>query len=228
MRLAEHLRITRGFWVQPSFLDTDNSLMIDTLESHPDKLRGITVVSSDVGIETLKSMHLSGVRGIRLNLSGVSHDIPEWTQADNLWETIHALNWHLEIHTNQEKLPQVLRQIPSDTPLVIDNMAKPLQARTSDPTVLALKRHASLATVYVKLSGAYRLGGVNPEALSSLLLRELGPNTLLWGSDWPCTNHEQFANFETLIATAHEWMGGESFEQVMVHNPTQLYWGGGQ
>jgi predicted TIM-barrel fold metal-dependent hydrolase len=104
-------------------------------------------------------------------------------------------------------------------------MAKPLEARTSDPTVLALKKHASLAPVYVKLSGAYRLGGVNPEALSSLLLKELGPSALLWGSDWPCTNHEQFASFETLIAKAHEWIGAESFEQVMVHNPTQLYWG---
>ena len=34
--------------------------------------------------------------------------------------------------------------------------------------------------------------------------------------------------FETLIAKAQEWTGAESFEQVMVHNPTQLYWGDGQ
>jgi predicted TIM-barrel fold metal-dependent hydrolase len=74
-------------------------------------------------------------------------------------------------------------------------------------------------------SGAYRSGGVNPEALTSLLLSELGPSALLWGSDWPCTNHEQFANFEALIAEAHGRIGAEPFEQVMVHNPTRLYWG---
>jgi predicted TIM-barrel fold metal-dependent hydrolase len=225
MRYAGNVGVTRGVWVQPSFLGTDNSLMIDALESHPDKLRGIAVVSPEVRIETLKAMHQSGVRGIRLNLAGTSHDIPEWTLSETIWEAIHKLGWHLEIHTDQGKLPQVLRQIPSDTPLVVDHMAKPLEARTSDPTVLALKKRASLAPVYVKLSGAYRLGGVNPETLTSLLLSELSPGALLWGSDWPCTNHEQFANFETLIAKAHEWMGGESFEQVMVHNPNQLYWG---
>ena len=228
LRLAGHVGVTRGVWVQPSFLGTDNSLMIDALESHPDKLRGIAVVSPSVDIETLKTMHQSGVRGIRLNLSGVSHEIPEWTMSDNIWEAIHTLGWHLEIHTDQGKLPHVLRQIPSDTPLVVDHMAKPLEASASDPTLLALKKHASLAPIYVKLSGAYRLGGVHPETLASLLLSELGPGALLWGSDWPCTNHEAFANFETLIAQAHAWTGAESFEQIMVHNPSRLYWGGGQ
>jgi predicted TIM-barrel fold metal-dependent hydrolase len=74
-------------------------------------------------------------------------------------------------------------------------------------------------------SGAYQSDGVNPEALTSLLLRELGPSALLRGSDWPCTNHEQFGHFETLMAQAHEWIGTKSFEQVLLHNPTQLYWG---
>lgn len=228
MRLAGHVGVTRGVWVQPSFLGTDNRLMLDALESHPDKLRGIAVVSPNADIETLKALHQSGVRGIRLNLSGVSHDIPEWSLSNNTWEAIHTLGWHLEVHTDQGKLPQVLRQIPSDTPLVVDHMAKPLEASASDPTLQALKKHASLAPVCVKLSGAYRLGGVNPKALTSLLIRELGPSALLWGSDWPCTNHEQFANFEALIAQAHEWIGAESLEQVMVHNPTQLYWDLGQ
>lgn len=195
MRYAGNVGVTRGVWVQPSFLGTDNSLMIDALESHPDNLRGIAVVNPDVHIETLKTLHQSGVRGIRLNLAGISHDIPEWTLSENIWEAIHTLGWHLEIHTDQGKLPQVLRQIPSDIPLVVDHMAKPLEACASAPTLQALKKHASLAPVYVKLSGAYRLGVVNPETLTSFLLRELGPSALLWGSDWPCTNHEQFANF---------------------------------
>jgi predicted TIM-barrel fold metal-dependent hydrolase len=77
--------------------------------------------------------------------------------------------------------------------------------------------------VYVKLSGAYRLGGIDPRRLATLLLKEMGPSALLWGSDWPCTNHEQFADFERLIAQAHEWIDAQALEQVMVLNPTQLY-----
>jgi len=224
MRHARNVGITRGVWVQPSFLGTDNSLMIDALQSYPDKLRGIAVVSSDAHIETLTAMHQSGVRGIRLNLSGLSHEIPEWSKADNIWHAIHALDWHLEIHTDQGKLPHVLSQIPSDIPIVVDHMAKPTQACTSDPTLRALRKHAQVAPVFVKLSGAYRLGGVNPGNLASLLLSEMGPSALLWGSDWPCTNHEQFAHFETLMAEAHQWIDENWFDHVMVHNPLELYW----
>jgi predicted TIM-barrel fold metal-dependent hydrolase len=153
----------------------------------------------------------------------MSHDIPEWTRADQIWTTLHRLNWHLEVHTDQGKLPHVLHQIPSDVSLVVDHMAKPQEASASDPTLLALKKRASVAPVFVKLSGAYRLGGVDPRRLASLLLQEMGPSALLWGSDWPCTNHEQFADFETLITQAHEWIDAQDFEQVMVHNPSQLY-----
>jgi predicted TIM-barrel fold metal-dependent hydrolase len=45
----------------------------------------------------------------------------------------------------------------------------------------------------------------------------------LWGSDWPCTNHERFGHFETLIDQAHEWIDSQAFEQVMLQNPSQLY-----
>ena len=220
---ARKVGVMRGVWVQPSFLGTDNSLMIDALESHPDMLRGIAVVSPEACIEHLQALHQSGVRGIRLNLSGMSHDIPAWTRSDNIWAALHRLNWHLEVHTDQGKLPHVLHQIPSDVSLVVDHMAKPLEASASDPTLLALKKRARVAPVYVKLSGAYRLGDVNSEGMASLLLREMGPSALLWGSDWPCTNHEPFAHFETLITQAHEWIDDQAFEQVMVHNPSQLY-----
>jgi predicted TIM-barrel fold metal-dependent hydrolase len=223
MKQAQNVGVTRGVWVQPSFLGTDNSLMIDALKCYPAELRGIAVVSPDACIEHLETLHQSGVRGIRLNLSGVSHDIPEWTRFDNIWAAIHRLNWHLEVHTDQGRLPHVLHQIPSDVSLVVDHMAKPLEASASDPTLLELKKRARVAPVYVKLSGAYRLGNVNPGRLASLLLREMGPSALLWGSDWPCTNHEQFGHFETLIAQAQEWIDAQAMEQVMVHNPTQLY-----
>ena len=48
----------------------------------------------------------------QVGLSGISHEFTEWTQADTLWEAIHALNWHLEIHTDQGKLPHVEWRLP--------------------------------------------------------------------------------------------------------------------
>ena len=103
-------------------------------------------------------------------------------------------------------------------------MAKPLQATAHDPTMLGLQARARVSPVYVKLSGAYRLGKVDAAPLAALLFQVLGPGALLWGSDWPCTNHEQFANFETLMAQAHQWIPSEFFEQIMTENPMRLYW----
>lgn len=227
MAQAQSVGVGRGVWVQPSFLGTDNRWMVAALETHPDILRGIAVVHPAASLDHLRRLHQAGVRGIRLNLSGVSHEIPEWTQAENIWQAVHELNWHLEVHTDQGQLPRVLMQLPSATPLVVDHMAKPSAACATDPTLLALSRRNKLSPVYVKFSGAYRLGGVNSKTLASLLLSELGDRAVLWGSDWPCTNHEQFANFEELTDQARQWIGAESLEQVMVANPWQLYWAAG-
>lgn len=228
MRQAQSVGIGRGVWVQPSFLGTDNSLMVSALQAHPDMLRGIAVVRPNVAADELLALHQAGVRGIRLNLAGISHDIPEWTQAHTVWQFMQSVGWHLEVHTDQGRLPHVLAQLPPDVALVVDHMAKPMQARADDPSVRALRERTRATTVHVKLSGAYRLGDVSADQLAAVLQSELGAKTLLWGSDWPCTNHEQFADFEKLMAQAHAWMDADGFEQVMVRNPLQLYWGLGR
>ncbi len=224
MSQAQSVGVTRGVWIQPSFLGTNNRLMMNALRSRPDVLRGIAVVRPDVSLDELKTLHQAGVRGLRLNLAGISHDIPEWAQAHALWGAMYSLGWHLELHTDQGKLPHVLHQLPSDVPLVVDHMAKPFQVSVHDDTLQALCRRAKNSSVHVKLSGAYRLEQVDSRRLVALLLDELGPHSLLWGSDWPCTNHEQFADFKQLIAQALDWIKAECLEQIMVLNPMKLYW----
>ena len=225
MHQAQSVGIGRGVWVQPSFLGTDNRQMLSALQAHPDMLRGVAVVHPDTGDAALQAMHQAGVRGIRLNLASASHDIPAWAQAHALWDSVRRLAWHVEIHTDQGQLPGVLSQLPSDLPVVVDHMAKPHAATATDPTLKALVKRAQHSAVHVKLSGAYRLSQVNALTLASVLLNELGSAALLWGSDWPCTNHEQFANLEQLVAQAHEWIGAEHMTQVMADNPLRLYWG---
>ena len=225
MSLSQGVGVTHGVWVQPSFLGTDNSLMLSALEEHPDVLRGVAVVAADVHPDDLKAMHAIGVRGIRLNLAGIGHEIPDWTCAERLWQCLHDLGWHLEVHTDQGALPKVLAQLPSDVPLVVDHMAKPDEACETDATVLALVQRAQRVPTYVKLSGAYRLGGVDATRLARLWLQELGAEALLWGSDWPCTNYENLANYAALMNELVNWTGGEHLEQVLAHNPRRLYWG---
>jgi predicted TIM-barrel fold metal-dependent hydrolase len=186
-------------------------------------LRGVAVVAADIHPDELKALHLSGVRGIRLNLSGITHEIPEWMHAERVWQTMHDCGWHLELHTDLGALPSVLAQLPTDMPLVVDHMAKPSEATARDATVRSLVQRAQHVPTYIKLSGAYRLGDVDAASLAQLWLHEMGAHALLWGSDWPCTNHEALAHYENLFAALQTWVGLPHLDSVLNDNPVQLY-----
>lgn len=215
--------ITKGVLVQPSFLGCDNQLLLRTLAQNKTTLRGVVVVAPSATQAELEAMDAIGVRGIRLNLSGQSHNLTEWLQAPHLWEALLRLGWHLEVHTDQGALPKVLAQLPTAIPLVIDHMGKPNAASAHDASVAALRQRSEQSSVYVKLSGAYRLGGLNSSDIAKIWLNELGVDSLLWGSDWPCTNHESEADYPALFQSLEDWVGVQNLRAVLTTNPESLY-----
>jgi predicted TIM-barrel fold metal-dependent hydrolase len=221
---ADRVGVTHGVWVQPSFLGEDNRMLLQALQEHPDRLRGVVVVAPVTSPDALCTLNASGVRGIRLNLAGRSHDLAAWTQAEAVWQTMQALGWHLELHTDSGALPHVLAQLPSSIPLVLDHMAKPAQVHASDASIRAVVQRAKHSPTHIKLSGAYRLGSVDAASLAHLWLHELGVDAMLWGSDWPCTNHEQCADYTALFAQLQTWVGSQHLDAVLWHNPDRLYW----
>ena len=85
----------------------------------------------------------------------------------------------------------------------------------------ALTGRARHSNVHLKLSGAYRLGGLNLGELSRLWLGELGAERLLWGSDWLCTNHGSLANYPRLLRSLHEWLVDGAVIEVVVSTNLQ-------
>ncbi|MEN9538124.1 MAG: hypothetical protein RLZZ126_359 [Pseudomonadota bacterium] len=225
--VARAQAVTHGVLVQTSFMGTDNTLLLAQLDQHPATLRGVVVVKPDAALPLLMAWHARGVRGIRLNLAGGSHGTDDWAAATRLWDAVSQLGWHLELHTDTGALPGVLALLPHDLPLVLDHFAKPARASLHDATVLAVRR-CGVGKVHIKLSAAYRLAlGVDPQELARLWLGELGPDALLWGSDWPCTNHEARAEYAKLHAALEDWLGADTAltHQVRSANPMRLYWG---
>lgn len=215
--------VGRGVLVQTSFLGTDNHLLLETLRARPDTLRGVAVVQPDVPLAELQRMHDAGVRGIRLNLAGRSHAAEPWASAHTLWEALAVLGWHVELHTDVGALPQVLAWLPAHLPVVLDHMGKPDQVSARDPTVQAAVHRSHACPVHVKLSGVYRLAGRDATQLARLWEAELGHPQLLWGSDWPCTNHEAHAHYPQLAQALEQWVSEPAWHQVRVTNPTALY-----
>src|SRR5215475_3889842 len=64
--------MTSGVLVQPSFLGTDNSYLVESLEAARGRLRGIAVVDPAVSMDALRALDRAGVVGIRFNLLGQS------------------------------------------------------------------------------------------------------------------------------------------------------------
>lgn len=220
--------VDRGVLVQTSFMGTDNRCLLAALAAHPHMLRGVAVVAPDTSLASLQSLHAQGVRGIRLNLAGGSHEVSAWARSTPLWDALLHLGWHLELHTDRGALPKVLAALPQSLTLVIDHFGKPASDAPDDETLRAVIRRcrSGVPQVHIKLSAAYRLGGLNPQTLAQRWLGELGPQALLWGSDWPCTNHEASADYEALFNGLASWLGHEAavMTTLLSINPLQLYW----
>lgn len=60
--------ISHGVLVQPSFLGTDNSFLLEALQRQPECLRGIAVVQPNIARSALVDLDREGIVGIRLNL----------------------------------------------------------------------------------------------------------------------------------------------------------------
>ena len=242
--LAAAAGVTHGVLVQTSFMGADNRLLLAQLALHPHTLRGVAVVAPDTTMDALSALHAQGVRGIRLNLAGRSHDMAGWANASGLWDALFELGWHVELHTDAGYLADVLAALPLAIPLVVDHFAKPTEVSSRDGTVVALRQRSHLGgkndkktgrssgtgSVHIKLSAPYRLKPVKQaeqaKALTQLWLAELGPETLLWGSDWPCTNHEAQADYPELHNSLENWLVNDDrlIALVRSENPLRLYW----
>ena len=228
---SQTVGVTHGVLVQTSFNGTDNAHLLAHLKQHPDTLRGVAVLAPSASLGQLEDLHSQGVRGIRLNLAGQSHDMAPWAAAQALWDAVLRLGWHVELYTDAGALPKVLASLPQALPVVVDHFGKPAKASLRDDTVVAVQRRSTggaLPHVHIKLSAAYRLQAeLNPKDLAALWLGELGPQALLWGSDWPCTNFESKADYPALHGGLEDWLGHDAgaVQAARSANPMRLYWG---
>ncbi|MES5484113.1 amidohydrolase family protein [Bradyrhizobium sp. INPA03-11B] len=191
---------TNGVLVQPSFLGTDNSYLVECLKATGGRLRGIAVVDPTVAAEELRELDRAGVAGIRLNLVG--QKLPdlastEWTA---LLAQVRTLDWQVEIQRNATDLAMLAPTLlDHGVKVVLDHFALPdPKLGIDDPGFQAVLKLGATRNVWVKVSAPYR-NGPNGEAFAKqaypLLRNAYGVDRLLWGSDWPHTQFESTQNY---------------------------------
>lgn len=227
---ARPLGVTRGVVVQPSFLGTDNTVLLGALAARSDTLRGVAVVAPDASVTELKALHAAGVRGVRLNFASVGDDTAKLREiSPRWWSALIEAELHLELHTDAGRAAALLPLIPREITVVLDHFAKPKDISARDETLRAAReRNSAGAATFVTLSGAYRQRADNAlrcAEIASLWRNEIGVARLLWGSDWPCTNHEYAANYAALFEALNAWLPSTADRRaVLSDNPDSLYW----
>jgi predicted TIM-barrel fold metal-dependent hydrolase len=188
--------ITNGVLVQPSFLGTDNSYLVECLKATNGRLRGIAVVDLNISPEELRALDRAGVVGIRLNLVGQPLPdlaLPEWKA---LLAQVKAMGWQIEIQRNAGDLASLApKLLGNGVTIVFDHYALPdPKLGVADPGFEAVLKLGASRAVWVKISAPYRNGAAGEQFAKQaypLLRSAYGVDRLLWGSDWPHTQFEE-------------------------------------
>lgn len=202
--LLQENRISGAILVQPSFLGTDNAFMLAAIERAPDRLRAVAVVEPDADAGFLEELAVRGVVGVRLNLIGApTLDLaaaPQRALLDRLRRTGLFLELHAEGGQWAELLPAARA---SGVVVVIDHFGRPA-AEPPHPCsglsdVLAAYEDPH---VFVKFSAPYRFAADAAAVARAFLAR--GAGRIIWGSDWPFTQHPEVMDY----AAARDWLEG--------------------
>ncbi|TYL84886.1 amidohydrolase family protein [Bradyrhizobium cytisi] len=191
----DHNGITNGVLVQPSFLGTDNSYLVDCLKQTNGRLRGIAVVDPKVSADELRELDRAGIVGIRLNLVG--QPLPDLAASEwkGLLAKVKSMGWQVEIQRNASDLAVLAPQLlDRGVTVVLDHYALPdPKLGVADSGFQSVLKLGAAKNVWIKISAPYRNGAAGESFAKEaypLLRGAYGLDRLLWGSDWPHTQFE--------------------------------------
>ena len=200
--------LAAGVIVQPSFLGTDNGFLLDCVSSRPERLRGVVVVDPELRARELRALKDRGACGIRLNLIGAPP--PDLTEP--AWEAflrrVADAGLHVEVQAQGMDWIGLLQPLlASGADLVVDHFGRPsAELGVEDPGFLAILRAGQTGRVWVKMSGPYRFGHEAASACALKLAVDVGPERLVWGSDWPFTQFEDRVDYAQSLDWLFDWL----------------------
>lgn len=230
LSLLHDYGLAGGVLVQPSFLGHDNCYLLQCLRQAKGVCKGVVALDPATPPATLHEMAQAGVAGARLNLFG--QDLP--TFQNEVWRRFLSeakqLDWHIEVHCPITQLPNVVPPLLAcGCKIVIDHFGRPdYQSGIDLSTLEYLCSLAQTQRVWVKLSAAYRVWSEKTVTQSSLvahhLLQAFSAQRLVWGSDWPHTEHEASAGFGRALQHLFDWIPQEEDRfAILVDTPRLLF-----
>ena len=105
------------------------------------------------------------------------------------------------LHLDGPRIPQVLPALEaSGVKIVVDHFGRPDPERGIDCEGFRMMlRSIEKGRTWVKVSAAYRLGAERAEAYGRELLKQVGPDRLMWASDCPFAGFEGKVTYQETI-----------------------------
>lgn len=232
--LRDFLGVDRNVVVQATCHGTDNAAMLDVLDSSNDRCRGVATVGPDVSVHELNEMHTRGVRAVRFNYVRRLVDTEPDEYYYRIVEKIAPLGWHVVVYFEAADLEEHSDFFTSlETTVVVDHMGRPDVSKSVDGPEFArfLQLLGEHENFWSKVSCPERLSISGPPhyrdavPFAKRVIDEF-PDRVLWGTDWPHPNLKndmpddgKLVDFVPSIATTREQQ-----HQLLVANPTRLYW----
>lgn len=226
--LRARLGIARTVYVQPSAYGRDHGCLLDAIERHGADARGVAVAGTEVPASELRRLHAAGIRGVRFH--GLIDGCLPLDELEPVARHVAPLGWHVVVQTAGAQLPDLegrLAALPCD--VVIDHMGRiPAAGGLDDPAFRSLLRLMALRHCWLKLSGPYYLSPDDPVhpvgGQRVRALRQVAPERLLWGSNWP---HPSLApdrkpDDAALLAAVAAWCG-DDWPAIAGGNAARLY-----
>jgi predicted TIM-barrel fold metal-dependent hydrolase len=210
--------------VQPSFLGTDNAYMLAAVARAPHRFRAVAVLPPSTRPAELAALAGKGVAGIRLNLLDQAVPplaMPPWS---DFLAALAALGLFVEVQAQGQQWPQLLPPLlAAGGTIVIDHFGRP---QSSDPAscsgLRAVLAAAADPKVWVKVSAPYRFPAPAKMVLDRFV-DQAGTERLLWGSDWPWTQHPEITDYAETRRWFDEWIADEAIRsRILVNNPRRL------
>lgn len=189
IRMLDDVGLACGVLVQVSVHGQDNTLMLDTLRAHRQRLRGVVVPSLGLADADYQAMHDAGTVGLRINVMHAGGGI-SFSQLDEYDALARDWGWHIQMLLDARDLSGLAPRLSRlHSAVVIDHMGHlPTHEGVRSPgfqRLVGLVRDGA----WVKLSAAYRLSDAAPPYQDTLefaqTLVDAAPQRCVWGSDWP-------------------------------------------
>jgi predicted TIM-barrel fold metal-dependent hydrolase len=192
-----------------SLFDDYNDYSIEAVRRHP-RLRTTVIVKPTIDPYVMRMMKDDGVVGVRLQWRNVK-DLPDITTAEyrKFFRRVRDLDWHVHINQTADRLAGPIATLQAaGVKLVIDHFGHPQRGRgAACEGFQAMMRAVDNGRTWVKLSAGYRLESAEvAEECARALLARVGPDRLLWGSDWPFAAFEDSMRYEYAIDSLRRWV----------------------